>query len=170
MPKLTEDVKAFIVQRLACFATPSEVVAAVKEEYGLTIPRQQAEEYDPEKRCKTPKWAALHAETRKAFLERKAGLAISHKSWRLEQLQDAARQAKKQKNYKLMAELLEQAAKEEGDAYVNARANSPAAETEEARVQRMRMLFGEMDRLTLGDDAPPPTGPTLVKEPARGAA
>jgi hypothetical protein len=30
-------VKAFIVERLACFGKPSEVADAVKEEFGVTI-------------------------------------------------------------------------------------------------------------------------------------
>ncbi len=34
MATLTDDVKAFIVQALACFDTPSQVVDAVKEEGG----------------------------------------------------------------------------------------------------------------------------------------
>jgi hypothetical protein len=169
MAKLSEDVKAFIVERLACFGKPSEVVEAVREEFQITIRRQQVEEYDPEKRCKTPKWIALHKSTREAFLERRAGLAITHKSWRMQQLEDMARAARKSRNYKLAKELLEQAAKEDGDFYVNARANSPSAETEEERVQRMRAQFTAMDAATLGAPAPTtPTGPTLVK--SSGAA
>lgn len=163
MPALPEAVKEFIVQRLACFAKPTEIADAVKEEFGIVIPRQQVEVYDPEKQCKVKKWCDLHAETRKQFLDKKAGLAISHRSWRLAELEDMARKAKKSRNYKLAKELLEQAAKEEGDFYVNARANSPAAETEEQRVQRMRQQFDAMDAATLGTPPTAPTTPKLVK-------
>jgi hypothetical protein len=45
MPKLSQEVQAFIVQQLACFLTPSEVAAAVSEEFGLGISRQQAWKY-----------------------------------------------------------------------------------------------------------------------------
>jgi hypothetical protein len=162
MAKLEEPVKVFIVERLACFARPTEVVDAVKEEFAVTITRQHVEEYDPEKRCKTKKWIALHQATRKGFLEKKAGLAISHRSWRLAELEDMARKAKKNRNYKLAKELLEQAAKEEGDFYVNARTNVPLAESEDQRVARMRAQFEAMDAATLGE-AYTPSGPALVK-------
>lgn len=168
MAKLPEPVKAFIVERLAMFGKPSEVADAVKEEFGITIPRQQVEVYDPEKGCTVKKWVAHHAATRKAFTDRRAGLAIAHRSWRLQQLEEMARAARKSRNYKLARELLEQAAKEDGDFYVNARASSPAAETEEQRVVRMRAQFDAMDAATLGGPPPAapagPTGPTLVKQ------
>ncbi len=35
--ELADEVKHFIVQGLACFQAPSEVVAVVKDEYGLTV-------------------------------------------------------------------------------------------------------------------------------------
>lgn len=159
MARLEEAVKAFIVERLAMFGKPSEIADAVKEEFGVVIPRQQVEIYDPEKTCKVKKWVALHAATRKAFTDQRAGLAITHRSWRLQQLEDMARLAKKGRNYKLARELLEQAAKEDGDFYVNTPrgAGAQTPETEEQRVQRMRAQFTAMDEATLGP------GPTLVK-------
>ena len=38
--ELPDEVKAFVVQALACFDTPSEVAKAVKEEFGLVVSRQ----------------------------------------------------------------------------------------------------------------------------------
>lgn len=153
MPALEEKVKVYIVERLACFDKPSEVAEAVKEEFGVTIPRQQVEVYDPEKGCKVKKWIALHAATRAAFLEKKSGLAITHRAWRQRELEDLVRRAKKARNYKLAAELLEQGAKEEGDYYVNARANAPVAETDEQRIAKMRAGLRAMDDATLGPPA-----------------
>ena len=49
MAKIPQMVKAFIVERLASFETPSEVVAAVKAEFGLVLARQAIERYDPGK-------------------------------------------------------------------------------------------------------------------------
>ena len=49
MAKIPQMVKAFIVERLASFETPSEVVAAVKAEFGLVLARQAIE------RCETGK-------------------------------------------------------------------------------------------------------------------
>lgn len=163
MPKLAEDVKIFIVERLAMFGRPLEIAAAVKEEFGIDIPRQQVEVYDPEKGCVVKKWVALHAATRQAFTDKRAGLAITHRSWRLQQLEEMARETRKKKNYKLAKELLEQAAKEDGDFYVNnARAGAPVAESEEQRVQRMRAQFEAMDAATLGESAMQ-SGPALVR-------
>jgi hypothetical protein len=171
MAKLDEPVKAFIVERLACFARPSEVVADVKEEFdGLTITRQQVEEYDPAKRCKTEKWVKLHAATRASFLEQKAGIAISHRSWRQKEREDLYRAAKKARNYKLANELLQEAAKEEGDFYINARAGSGAGDlTDEQRAERIRAQLDAMDEVTAPPPPPSsktPTRPALVKKSA----
>lgn len=168
MPKLDATVQAFIVERLACFDKPTEIADAVKEEFGIVIPRQQVEVYDPLKGCKTKKWVELHAATRKAFLDTRAGLAITHRAWRQRELEDMVRKAKKQKNYKLAAELLEQAAKEEGEAFTNHRAgNNQPVESEEQRVQRMRSAIMLMDDLSV-PGAVPASAPTLTL--ARGSA
>jgi hypothetical protein len=45
--ELSGPVKAFIVQRLARFDAPSQVVKAVKEEFGLDVSRQRVHFYDP---------------------------------------------------------------------------------------------------------------------------
>ena len=46
---LTEDIKLFIVDRLACFGSPSTVAAAVEKDFGRKVPRQTVEFYDPRK-------------------------------------------------------------------------------------------------------------------------
>lgn len=163
MAQLTTAMQVFIVERLACFDKPTDVVEAVKEEFGVTIARQQVELYDPAKRCKTAKWIALHADVRKAFTEQRTGQAITHRSWRQRELEDMARKAKRSKNYKLAADLLRQAAEEEGEIYVNHRAKSPAAESEDERVQRMRASIMLMDDLS-APRAEPATPPVLAIE------
>lgn len=122
--KLSNEVKTFIVQALACFDTPSEVAAAVKAEFGLDVSKQLCETHDPTKRCAASlakRWVALFHETRKGFLESAADIAISHRSVRLRALQRMATAAERIKNYTLAAQLYEQAAKEVGDAYTNRR-------------------------------------------------
>ena len=47
--KFSEEVKTFIVRRVACFDTPSIVVDAVRKKYGGTITHQSVEGYDPTK-------------------------------------------------------------------------------------------------------------------------
>ena len=51
MATLSNEVKAFIVQALACFDTPSQVAAAVREEFGIEVTRQKCEAHDPTKRA-----------------------------------------------------------------------------------------------------------------------
>lgn len=120
--KLNDAVKAFVVQSLACFDGPSAVAAAVKREFGEEITRQAVEGYDPNKRAGAnlaEKWRLLFAETRKTFLEDTAEIGISHRAVRLRALQRMATKAEEQGNMVLAAQLLEQAAKEMGNAFTN---------------------------------------------------
>jgi hypothetical protein len=122
--KLTDGVKTFIVQSLACFDSPSVVVDAVKREYGETITRQAVEGYDPNKKAGanlSVKWRALFEETRKTFLEDTATIAISHRAVRLRALQRMSEKAEHQGNMVLAASLMKQAAEEVGNAYTNRR-------------------------------------------------
>lgn len=120
--KLSEAVKTFVVQSLACFDTPSVVAAAVKKEFGEEITRQAVESYDPNKKAGANlanKWRALFEETRKTFLDDTAEIGISHRTVRLRALQRMAAKAEDQGNMVLAAQLLEQAAKEMGNAFTN---------------------------------------------------
>lgn len=49
MAALKSEVKAFIIQSVACYDTPTLVVDAVLKEFGVKITRQQAEQNDPTK-------------------------------------------------------------------------------------------------------------------------
>lgn len=49
MAALSPEVKAFIVQALACFDTPTKVVEQVKQEFGLAVALQQVKQNDPAK-------------------------------------------------------------------------------------------------------------------------
>ena len=93
-PKLSDDVKTYIVQAsLACFDSPSVVAAAVKKDFGLDVSRQLVESHDPNKKAASgpaSKWRALIEETRKTFLEDTATIAISHRAVRLWALQRMA--------------------------------------------------------------------------------
>lgn len=122
--KLSDEVKTYIVQALACFDSPSIVAAAVKKEFGVDVSRQLVESHDPNKKAASglaPKWRALFEETRKTFLEDTATIAISHRAVRLRALQRMAEKAETQGNMVLAASLMKQAAEEVGNAYTNRR-------------------------------------------------
>lgn len=122
MATLKGEVKAFIVQSLACFDTPSQVVELVKKEFGLSITRQQVESHDPTKangRGLAQKWVELFHETRKRFQTELSDIPIANKAYRLRALDRMMTKAEGMRNVALAASLMEQAAKEVGDAYSN---------------------------------------------------
>ncbi len=122
MAALRSEVKAFIVQALACFDTPSQVVEAVKKEFGIEVSRQTCEGHDPTKyagRGLAQKWIDLFNDTRKRFREETAEIPIANRAFRLRGLGRMAEKAENMRNLALTAQLYEQAAKECGDMYVN---------------------------------------------------
>lgn len=122
--KLSEDAKRFVVGELACFETPSTVAQAVKERFGITVTSQTIEFYDPTKRAGrriSKPWRQLFEETRRSFLAEAATIPIVHRSVRLRKLDRMISQAEAAQNYILAAQLLEQAAKEVGNYFTNAR-------------------------------------------------
>ncbi|HVR48144.1 MAG TPA: DUF2280 domain-containing protein [Pseudorhodoferax sp.] len=122
MAALTDDVKRFVVQALACYDTPSQVAEAVKEEFGLVVQRQQVATYDPTKHAGknlSAKWRVVFDATREKFKDEVSDIPIAQRAYRLRVLQRIASKAEGMRNLPLTAQLLEQAAKEVGDAYVN---------------------------------------------------
>ncbi|EQB3909993.1 MULTISPECIES: DUF2280 domain-containing protein [Citrobacter freundii complex] len=122
MAALKPDVKAFIIQSLACYDTPSQVVEAVQKEFGINITRQQAESHDPTKasgKTLAKKWIELFNATRERFLNEISDIPIANKAYRLRVLQRMSINAENMKNIGMTAQLLEQAAKEVGEAYSN---------------------------------------------------
>lgn len=122
MAALKPDVKAFIIQSLACFDTPSLVVESVQKEFGLKITRQQVESHDPTKvsgKALAKKWGELFHVTRERFQTEISDIPIANKAYRLRVLDRMATRTESMKNYALAAQIVEQAAKECGDAYTN---------------------------------------------------
>ena len=122
MATLSNEVKAFIVQALACFDTPSQVSAAVREEFDIEVTRQKCEAHDPTKRAGrdlAKRWVTLFEDTRKRFREETAEIPIANRAYRLRALGRMVEKVEGMRNYGLAMQLLEQAAKEVGDVYVN---------------------------------------------------
>lgn len=124
MATLTEAHKRFIVQALACWDTPSQVAEAVREEFGLEVSRGQVAQYDPTKvagKNAAQKWRELFFATRENFKQQAGEIAIAQRSYRLRTMQRIAVKAEDKLNLAIVLQVLEQAAKEVGDAYVNRR-------------------------------------------------
>ncbi len=124
MAALKPEVKAYIIQMLACYDTPSQVVEAVQKDFGIAITRQQVETHDPTKvsgKTLAKKWVDLFNLTRDRFLNEISDIPIANKAYRLRVLQRMSTTAENMKNIGMTAQLLEQAAKEVGEAYSNKR-------------------------------------------------
>lgn len=122
MAALSSEVKAFIVQALACYENPAKVIELVKEEFKVTISRQQVSAYDPSNamaKSLSKKWVDLFNTTRARFQNEISNIPIANKAYRLRTLDRMATSTEKMKNFALTAQLIEQAAKEVGDAYTN---------------------------------------------------
>lgn len=122
MAALSTEVKAFIVQSLACYDTPAKVIELVKENFKVTVTRQQVSAYDPANamaKSLSQKWVDLFNTTRKRFQTEITDIPIANKAYRLRSLDRMATKAEGMRNMALAASLMEQAAKEVGDAYTN---------------------------------------------------
>jgi hypothetical protein len=124
MAALPDQVKTHIVTSLACFDTTKDVIADVKDKFGLVVTHQQVSAYDPAttngKRL-SEKYKELFEETREKFKANVSAIPIANVTVRLRALDKMARKAADSNNAKLAAALMEQAAKEVGGAYTNKR-------------------------------------------------
>lgn len=153
MAALQNDVKAFIVQALACFDTPSQVVEAVQKEYGVAITRQQVETHDPTKtsgKCLAKRWVALFNDTRNRFRQNTAEIPIANRAYRLRALGRMAEKAEGMKNMALATQIIEQAAKEAGDVYVNRRIEPDKSLDEEIKLLEIEKRKAELKLIEKG--------------------
>jgi hypothetical protein len=131
MPVLNGAVKVFIVERLACFDRASEVQAAVKQAFKIDVSLAQLMVYDPKHAAgaRLSKTLKEHFEaTRKKFLDNTSDIPIANKAYRLRMLDRMAGQMADKGNVAMAAQLLEQAAKEEGGSYTNKQKHEHAGE------------------------------------------
>lgn len=120
MAGIDQQVKAFIVTRLACFDSIPDVIRATREEFGVTVSRQQVQFYDPTGRAGErlgAKLKLLFKQQREKFLQGTSSIPIAHKAVRLRTLQRMVTKAEELGNAAMVAALLEQAAKEMGGVY-----------------------------------------------------
>lgn len=134
MATLSEAAKRFIVQALACYDTPTQVAEAVKEEFGIDVPRNQVGQYDPTKasgKKLAKKWRVMFDDTRKLFREQTGEIPIAQRAYRLRKMGQIATKAEQMRNLPLVLQILEQAAKETGDAYVNHKQAAPTGDMQQ---------------------------------------
>lgn len=142
MKKLSNDVKVYIVQSLACYDTPSQVSENVYEEFGIRVERTHVQIYDPTKAAGkniSEKLIRIFEETRKEFLEKTSAIPIAHKTVRLSKLQRSYDYFVSKQNYIAANQILEQAAKEVGNFY--SRINS-SNDSENSLMQFAQQLNG----------------------------
>jgi hypothetical protein len=122
MATLNGAIKVFIVERLACFDTPTEVQKAVKQAFKVEVSLQQLTAYNPKlaagQRLRQDLKDVFEA-TRKKFLDDTSDIPIASKAYRLRVLDKLLDKVIEQGNVGLAPQLLEQAAKEQGDAFTN---------------------------------------------------
>ncbi len=122
--RLTMGQKHFVVESLACGRYPHEVVEAVKERFGIDVSIQRIECYDPTKvagRSLSMELQLLFVSARDKYVAEMKHIAVSHQVWRVDLLDRLVARTYKKGNVPLTAELLEQAAREVGGMYTNAR-------------------------------------------------
>ncbi|WP_122761209.1 DUF2280 domain-containing protein [Pseudomonas viridiflava] len=135
MATLNPDIKTFIVQALACFDSPSQVAAAVKANFGVTVSRQQVEVHDPTKRSSkglAKRWVTLFEDTRAGFRETMIEVPVANRAYRLRALGRMVEEAEERGHLAQAAKLLEQAAKECGDMYTARRTGGAGSSGEPA--------------------------------------
>lgn len=152
---LTNEQKLFILQRLACFETPKMVAEALKSEYGITVSAQALQAYDPSKvngQGLSPKFVEFFEETRKRFREDFTSIPIANKSYRLAMLDRMARAAADKGNIAMTTQMLEQAAKEVGDAYTNRQKVEVSGGTNDTVTNISPSEYREVRKQMLADD------------------
>jgi len=123
MAILTPQQKHFLVGMWAQFRSLEEIHKAWKIEYGTDITSEAIRRYNPGLRAGRKLAKPLReffVKTRQRFQERlEAELPMANKAVRVRKLQEAAEQYENMGNYKMMADMLEQIAKEMGDVHTN---------------------------------------------------
>jgi hypothetical protein len=108
---LKNEHKAYLVQRLALFDTPSQAAEAVREEFGLTITPQRAEAYNPDRRAGFKlgeAWRLLFEQTRARFLDKIKKIPETNVEVRVLELARMSRAARSINNFSLAARLFTQ--------------------------------------------------------------
>jgi hypothetical protein len=113
-----------IVILLARGVGASKVKEHLRSHYGINVSIQAVLAYDASKPSfrNAERWRPIFEAARNSFLEDVGAVPIAHPAFRLNLLNDAALVARGRGNFALMAQLLEQAAREVGGMFTKVRA------------------------------------------------
>lgn len=113
---LPYNLKAAIVEKLACFEPLSEIRKWLASEHNLRLDERTLGTYNPVNRhCRLGKRLRDHyATTRKLYTEKAADVAIAHQAHRLRKLEEIATKALTAKDFNAALKAMELAAKEMG--------------------------------------------------------
>jgi hypothetical protein len=116
MPRLTKDIKIYIIQQLAMYRDPQEIVESVKVIYNVKPTLSQVCYYKPEYGKISKTLQTIFDETREKFRAIIMEIPIAHLAYRLWQLQESLDRAQSAHvvNDRMVLRILEQAAKESG--------------------------------------------------------
>lgn len=89
MKQLPEAIKKRIVEHLACFQTPADVVQLIAEEFDVSLTPRHVRAYDPAsfQFAASPRWLEYHVAVRERYRTEIGNFAIAHRAYRLAQLQ-----------------------------------------------------------------------------------
>ena len=124
MERLTESTKRRIVEHLACYRSHAETAQLVNEEFEISLTPRHIRAYDPNtfQFAGSAHWIDYHRLVREKFAMEIESIAISHRAFRLNRLQELFYDAKDNGHLQQAAKILEQAAKEVGYYYDKASA------------------------------------------------
>jgi hypothetical protein len=147
--KLTTAQQEYVVERLAAFCHPGEVVRSVREKFGIALTRQAVEQYDPtrDKRCPA-RWTALFRLRRQAILESKGLHGAVARAAQRERVARCAIEA-------LAADMIETLARQVGRQRAAPRVEAPRSDAERARAILALLDEVQLDRPDAGATALP---------------
>ena len=120
MAALTTQQKIYVIEHLACFETPTEVQAAIKQDLGIDVSTSQICAYDPHtisgQRLRQEMKDLFYA-ARERFTSNVAAIPIANQTYRLKKMQQIL--AASGRNAKLALETMKQAAEDLGGKYTN---------------------------------------------------
>lgn len=147
-PKLTEEAKVFLVGMHATFRTNPEIIAAIREEFGVTITEEAVYWYKPSRPGCPKRWRDLAAKLREEWNARVGEAAIANLAWRQEQRQKLAEKQLNadRVNAPLALKILEDGAKDQGGLFTNRRDLTSGGERIESPTVPLGSLSLELRR------------------------